>query len=548
MAVHPIALARLAQAKQARTKHSSIRATLDRHRIGNPELTSARLATRPLRLRLPATATDSACLAVVLVAAVAVRLWIVATHSYISHPDETFQYLEPAHRLVFGAGVITWEYLDGIRSWLLPGLVAGVMWTVSRSNPDPAAYLAALRLVCVLASLSVPYVGFRMAARRDGPGAGLLAGLLCALSPDVAYYAPVVLTEPLATDAALLAIWLGDGTPLAARRRLLAAGALFGLAVALRYQYAPVLGIAALVQHARSPRALMLVAAGGIAVVSVVLGGLDWLTWGTPFQSVWLNYLRNATEGVSAAMGTRPWFYYAIYHFVAWGVVGFVLLACAVIGTVRAPILGIVVVATVGLFSVVPHKELRFDFLATACLPMLVGIGLAVVLRHVGQPRPRPVPVAIAAILALVIAGLTAAANRYAVPADSWHRDRAMLQATAAARAYPGACGLGIRTVWVYRSGGYTYWHRDLPIYFETWDAAQKLPGSAFRLRLENVLAGRPVAAYPGAALAAHADKFNVMVGKPGDGIPGFTVRGCFGGGTEDDPVYCVFARPGGCG
>ena len=69
-------------------------------------------------MSLPASeqATARAALAMVLLVALAVRLWSLATHTYVVWPDETFQYLEPAHRLLFGSGVITWEFLDGIRS------------------------------------------------------------------------------------------------------------------------------------------------------------------------------------------------------------------------------------------------------------------------------------------------------------------------------------------------------------------------------------------------------------------------------------------------
>src|SRR5690349_15301514 len=47
--------------------------------------------------------------AAVVAAALVLRLWIALTHTYVIFPDETFQYLEPAHRLAFGAGVVTWE-------------------------------------------------------------------------------------------------------------------------------------------------------------------------------------------------------------------------------------------------------------------------------------------------------------------------------------------------------------------------------------------------------------------------------------------------------
>jgi GPI mannosyltransferase 3 len=488
-----------------------------------------------------------AALALVLGAALAARLWVLATHTYIVFPDETFQYLEPAHRLAFGSGVTTWEYLDGIRNWLLPGVLALVMRAASLVTDGPDGYLVPIRLLCALASLAVPYAGFRLVEQRFGTAAGLLAGLLSGLATETVYFADTVMTEPLATDAALLAIWLGGSAP--SRRRRLLAGVLFGLAATLRFQYAPVLALLALWQHARRWRDLADIGCGGLAVVLPALGVLDWLTWGAPFQSVWLNFLRNATEGVSGAMGTQAWYFYGAYYLVAWGPLAIVLLALAVYGGLRLPVLGLAALATIALHSLTPHKELRFVFLATACLPMLVGVGLGALLQRLPRPR-RPQPrAAMAVALALALAVETGVATlAQATPGDAWHRDRSMLAAVAAARAVPGVCGLGVRTIWVYRSGGYVYWHRDLPIYFETWEAAQHLEASTFRLRLASELDGRPVEQYPGPALAAHSAAFNALIGTPGDGLPGFARTACFGAGGADDSSYCVFVRPGGCG
>ncbi|MSP03949.1 MAG: hypothetical protein EXR05_01570 [Acetobacteraceae bacterium] len=53
-------------------------------------------------------------------------------------PDEVFQYLEPAHRLVHGTGLIAWEYAAGLRSWLLPGVLAAVLWLASLIGGQPA--------------------------------------------------------------------------------------------------------------------------------------------------------------------------------------------------------------------------------------------------------------------------------------------------------------------------------------------------------------------------------------------------------------------------
>ena len=153
-----------------------------------------------------------------------------------------------------------------------------------------------------------------------------------------------------------------------------------------------------------------------------------------------------------------------------------------------------------------------------------------------------------ALVLALVIAAATAIASfARATPADAWHRGRSILLATQAARRVPGACALGVRSIKVYRSGGYTYWHRDLPIYFDTWDASQVLEHTEFRLNLDSVLDGHHVPQHADGTFSAHPKAFNVLIGAPTDGLPGFSAGTCFGDGTRADPTFCVFTRPGGC-
>ncbi len=46
----------------------------------------------------------------VLALAFAVRAAIALSGDFVLHPDEIMQYLEPAHRLVFGNEAIYWEY------------------------------------------------------------------------------------------------------------------------------------------------------------------------------------------------------------------------------------------------------------------------------------------------------------------------------------------------------------------------------------------------------------------------------------------------------
>ena len=46
--------------------------------------------------------TAAAALATILVIGLALRIFVVCTQTYVIFEDETFQYLEQAHRLAFG--------------------------------------------------------------------------------------------------------------------------------------------------------------------------------------------------------------------------------------------------------------------------------------------------------------------------------------------------------------------------------------------------------------------------------------------------------------
>jgi hypothetical protein len=72
----------------------------------------------------PIASRPSLALAAILLLALAVRLAVAWTQVYVAYLDETFQYFEQAHRLAFGSGIKPWEFFDGARSWLLPGLIS----------------------------------------------------------------------------------------------------------------------------------------------------------------------------------------------------------------------------------------------------------------------------------------------------------------------------------------------------------------------------------------------------------------------------------------
>ena len=102
----------------------------------------------------------------VIVLAFAARVAIALCGDFVLHPDEIMQYLEPAHRLVFGSGVTYWEFFYGARAWLVPGVVAGILKVFGLVGlGEPFWYVGGVKLVFCAISLLIP-VGMYFFARR----------------------------------------------------------------------------------------------------------------------------------------------------------------------------------------------------------------------------------------------------------------------------------------------------------------------------------------------------------------------------------------------
>ena len=476
--------------------------------------------------------TRALCLAGVLLLALAVRLGAMLTQTYVIFADETFQYLEQGHRLAFGDGIVPWEYHDGIRSWLLPGLLAGLMRVGVLLGDGPQAYLTLIRSACVLLSLSVVWVGFRMAERRNGLGSAVLAGGFCALWFDLVWFSPAVLTEMIAAHLVILAIGLGDERAEPSQRALLAAGACLGLAACLRYQYGPAMAAIALWQYRLRWARWRPVLAGGVPVALIAGGLLDWITWGAPFQSTWLHFLRNTADGVGSAMGVDPATYYLSYLDVAlWPAP--LLLLLAVVGATRAPAVGLAALATLLVHTAVPHKEVRFIYLTLTAAPILIALGVAALLERFGQRRPAWI-----AVLLLGWAGLSWHGATGPALAGRWSFNRPSIEAFLAASRLPDLCGLAVRDMRLIDSGGQAYLHRDVPLFFSDSASEISLPDSRVTLRFSYQRHGRqdPIRPIP------DQGGYNAMIARNDPGMPRIA---CFGAETPGQARLCLFHDPG---
>src|SRR5690349_4934226 len=116
-------------------------------RPGAAPAASKRLPSGSQRLSVPPeTGTERRLgrdlLVTVLALGLGLRLWLALTDDGGYWPDEIFQSVEPAHRLAFGYGSLPWEYVQGARTWVLPGLIAPLMIPCALTGcTDPRIYL-----------------------------------------------------------------------------------------------------------------------------------------------------------------------------------------------------------------------------------------------------------------------------------------------------------------------------------------------------------------------------------------------------------------------
>jgi hypothetical protein len=462
-------------------------------------------------------------LASLVVLAIALRLEPILVEPSAVWPDEIFQASEPAHRLVYGNGLVAWEFQLGVRSWLIPGVIAALM-ELSRIAGDGPGYYLPLIAGGFAALAAAPVVCcFLWCRRLFGSLGALLAGAAIAVSPELVYFGARTLSEVVAGHLLVIALYvLEPSYRVTSYRRLVVGGALLGLVFVTRVQLAPAVAIVALWTNSRGDRERVLAMLTGAAVIFAAAGILDAVTLGHPFASIWRYVVYNLYYDVSSTFGVEPWNYYLLGELGVWGGACATLLVLATLGALRMPLLLVLAVGIFAAHSAIAHKEYRFIYPAVLLVTVLAGIGLAQIVSW-GMHRLRAASVsetAAASVCAtlvlfvwalaslLVWTGPTFASLRY-----STHDN--LLAASFVGRA-PAFCGIGLYGLggndWAY-SGGYTYFHRALPMYWPN-DASE---------------------------LAAYSAGFDILVSTkaPPERL-GFTRQQCFG-------QVCVARRSGGC-
>jgi phosphatidylinositol glycan class B len=424
-------------------------------------------------------------------------------------PDEIFQTTEPAHHLAFGPSVVTWEWRLGIRSWVFPGFLALVMRATSWMGPGSSGYLAGIAVVMTLISLTTVWFGFAWVEKVSGRTAAILAGFACATWWEFVYFGPKTFSEVVAAHILLPGLYLGAWTEKPDwKKRLFLAGLCCGLAVSLRIQLAPAVGLAALYFCRTDWRRRIPVVAAGLFLPVLIFGLVDAFTWSHPFQSFYMYFYVNLIQGRSASFGVEAWYWYLpklVRHLGP-------LLLFACIGARRSPFLGWLALTVLVFHSLIGHKEARFLYPMMPLVITLAALGIVECAKLIGAIWKIPVAPRLVAALGITLCAATSVL--LGVMFKDWSRFSGSLIAFKRLSREETVCGVGIsRYSWL-ETGGYSYLHRDVPILL--------LPG--------------------GASLSQSSASINALLhdGPLENLPPGFAPQGCWNG-------ICLYQRPGAC-
>ena len=439
----------------------------------------------------------AAGLVLVVLVAIGLRLVPILVEPSLNWGDEVFQATEQAHRLIYGYGLVPWEFQLGMRSWLLPGIVTGLMEVSRLAGDGPEYYLPIIATGFALLASAPVICCFLWARRWFGLAGALAAAAFVALAPELVYFGGRTFSETVAAHLLIIGCFLlVPGYPVVSRRRLFTAGSLLGLVCLLRIHLAPAVAVIVLGTGWGGWRErLPALIAGGLAI-TLFGAAFDWLTLGYPLASLWRNVLYNVVDGASADFGTEPWNYYLLGELGLWGGAALFIVLIAALGARRLPVLLAAALVILAVHSGIAHKEYRFIYPAVLQVMVLGGLGIGQLTAWgadwLGRRGVnRTIAGAACAALLLIYTGFLMFGvwtNSTLVVLRSRVHDHLLAMSFAAK--LPAMCGIGLYGAegrdWA-MYGGYTRLHRPVPMYWPADEAELAMTAPAFDTLLYTV-------------------------------------------------------------
>src|SRR5919106_2752867 len=421
-------------------------------------------------------------LAFALVAGFLLRAVLGVPDDGIYWPDEIYQSLEPAHRAVFGYGLLAWEFVEGARHWAFPGLVAAALFVARIVGVDaPAEYLPFMRLLFILVAMATTLGVCRLARTLGATSLTAAAGAsVFALAAPIVYFGHRAMSE---TASALPVVFGFAFTLEALRTPAVSENAaprwtfylgvsLLGLAVLIRLQNAIFCAGMVAILASRRRWADAVRCAFVLAVWALLFGLIDKLTWGGWFHSA-LRYLQfNVVEGKASQWGEAPWHWYADVLWRAMPLVTVVLGAGVLLSARQAPGALATAMAFLVAHSITPHKELRFLLPVMPVFCALAAVGMTALSRRL--PAQAAVIAPAVLVLAAARSGVRASSLTFGQlgayetlkpRANAWGDFADVNRLLLRAGQLPDLCGIKVESVHQAWTGGYTFLHRDVPFY-----------------------------------------------------------------------------------
>jgi GPI mannosyltransferase 3 len=369
------------------------------------------------------------------------------------HPDEVYQFLEPAFARVHGYGLLAWEWKSGLRNWAVPLVLAAILrggtW-LGLTDPWVARGLLAVPVWALQAWGLV--AAARLGRRRAGTLGGWVTVLAVAFLPLYVVVSGRTLGEALSVPLLLVAAEAlsRDERP---RGSGSLGGAALGLAFVVRYGSLPAVAAALGWVAARRRWVLLGWTAVGLGAVLLALGLLDWASWGSPWHSVGAWFAFNVgSSGAARTFGVEPAGYYWPF---LWNQVPFWVWPALALGVSwlrpRVGVAGAMAVLMLAALLRTAHKEERFLYPVAILLVVEAAPALALLL---GRLRAAWQRVGLAA-LSLLLTVISAAPDRD-LRGDQF---RAIVKATRP----PEATGLLIVNDGLWGSGGFFYIGKRIP-------------------------------------------------------------------------------------
>ncbi|MGY4475885.1 4-amino-4-deoxy-L-arabinose transferase [Bradyrhizobium sp. USDA 3364] len=457
-----------------------------------------------------------------LLLALVIRL-AAAVWPNVMYPDEIFQYLEPAWRMLGHDGILTWEWREGIRGWFLPTLLAGPVALGDAIAPGGEGAFLVPRLVTAAASLSIVVSAWFFGARVSRTHA-VVAAFAAAVWFEFALLAPHPLGEPLATALIVPAALLLTDHP--SQRRLAIGGALLAIAFVCRFQYAPAIAVLALGACWSRWRNFVPLVAGGLVALSFA-AAIDLAHGVVPFAWLIGNIKENLVQDRATEFGVTPPSAYLVNFLIVWSAAIVLPLAAIWRGWRYAPLLLAVALVNLVFHSLIAHKEYRFVFLSVVLFIIVAALGSAdwvQSLRSKGGWRRWALPIVMGGWALLSVALATASEGMR----DYWTRGVGAAELAAKLRNDPQMCGLALYNVRFQLLPGRERLVGPVPLY--VLNPADPLAELVLPLLLQT---SKPA--------------FNRILARPeaaGDLPSDYSPQGCAHVGIAD---ACIYARSGTC-